>query len=72
MNHITAGGILVYTIHNNEILLLLGKEKLTGYSAFSGFIEKNESVINGVDREFFEESMNEFLQNKIGLPKAEI
>jgi hypothetical protein len=54
---INAGGILVYTIHNNRVLFLLGDEP-TGYSGFSGHIEKGETVIDGVYREFYEESMN--------------
>ena len=61
---LTGAGVLVYTVHNGEFLVLLGKERETPgwrqgshkWSAFSGKVEGHEDALHGAAREFIEEA----------------
>jgi hypothetical protein len=70
---ISGCGVLIYTIHNNEIYYLLGKEIYDKYNSnffknkyynkyndFGGKINKNELYIDCATREFFEETLGLF------------
>ena len=61
---LTGAGVLVYTIHDNEIFLLLGKERETPgwrqgshkWSTFSGKVDTHETSLQAAAREFVEET----------------
>ena len=61
---LTGAGVLAYTVHRGEILVLLGRERETPgwkqgshkWSSFSGKVEANENAIQGAAREFAEEA----------------
>jgi 8-oxo-dGTP pyrophosphatase MutT (NUDIX family) len=61
---LTGAGVLAYTVHRGEILVLLGRERETPgwkqgshkWSSFSGKVEANEKPIQGAAREFAEEA----------------
>jgi len=63
---INSGSIFIYTIHNNQILLLLGKENNTPYnktdvnlySEFHGNFINDESIEQAISRIMFEKTMN--------------
>jgi len=61
---LTGAGVLVYTVHQGEILVLLGRERETPgwrqgshkWSSFSGKVESHENALQGAAREFAEEA----------------
>lgn len=61
---LTGAGVLVYSVHKDEILILLGREKYTPgwkqgshkWSSFSGKVDHHENAVEGAAREFLEES----------------
>ena len=61
---LTGAGELAYTVHEGNILVLLGHEKFTPgwrqgshkWSAFSGKVDNHENALEGAAREFLEES----------------
>lgn len=61
---LTGAGVLAYTVHRGEVLVLLGRERDTPgwrqgskkWSGFSGKVEANEDAIQGAAREFAEEA----------------
>lgn len=61
---LTGSGVLVYASKNNEIYVLLGRERETPgwrqgshkWSAFSGKVEQHESALQAAAREFLEEA----------------
>ena len=61
---LTGAGVLVYTVHQDEVLILLGRERETPgwkqgshkWSSFSGKVESHEDALHGAAREFTEET----------------
>lgn len=61
---VTGAGVLAYTVHRGNVLVLLGRERIIPgwrygshkWSNFSGKVEMNESALEGAAREFVEES----------------
>jgi hypothetical protein len=64
---IYGGGVIVYSKYRNNIYLLLGRETcitpwpdMYMFSEFGGKLEKNERIIDGIIREFYEETQGIF------------
>ena len=69
---INGGGVILYSIHNNKIYLLLGRESNFSkwkfgnhYSEFGGQCNKNEKPMHCILREFYEETQGMFGNIKI-------